>query len=402
MHKYIPVFIFFIAFFSAQNNRLDNLEQTVIKLNRLGKQKESQDRILAMLSENISDKETIHLQFMLANTFRSINDYSSAIYYLQEAKKSADLGHIDDSLKATLDAELAFATFDNNDYPNSEKIINNFKKNNYKYQSQENKAYLIMQDGYLKFLRKNYDYAEKSYNESLDILKNYSFCNQPAVMVKQIQLYAAMNNIKKSQMIYDSCIVLADKCRILKYKIYATEELSIIYRNSGNKDKFFYYTKILNSMQLTDKQEKRLSLMHVSSQDYLEKKNKKQAGIKNLLIFICLLILCASILSIIILRKRRNRESRQYEELIAKIRADLDDHNSGAASPAETEIEAYLKILSKRQRDIVAFAIEGLTNKEIAENMCVTEATVKYHFKNIFEILEIKNRKDLFKLFIKK
>lgn len=45
-------------------------------------------------------------------------------------------------------------------------------------------------------------------------------------------------------------------------------------------------------------------------------------------------------------------------------------------------------------------ALQGLTNREIAEKLFVSEATIKYHFTNIFEILQIKNRKDLFKIFI--
>lgn len=383
----------------AQNHEMLSLEKEVIRLNRLGRQKESHDKIKMMLSGDISAEESVKLNLLLANTFRSINDYYSAIYYLKNARHSADVNTIHDSLKTALDAELAFCTFDNNDYTTSEKIIVRLKKRGYKYLSNESRAYMIMQDGYIKFLSKNYRYAEECFNESLAILKTHSFCNQPAVLVKQIQLYAAMKNTDKSQEIYERCISLSQKCKIFKYKIYATEELSRVYRKSKNKDRFFYYTKLLDSLKLIDKQEQRLSMMHVSDQDYMYKENTEQIVKKKIYLFFSITIILVSCILFIILRKKAWKKARQYEDLISNIRSGLENKPHHVDFPNK-EIESRLKSLNKKQKDIVGMALQGLTNREIAEKLFVSEATIKYHFTNIFEILQIKNRKDLFKIFI--
>ena len=51
--------------------------------------------------------------------------------------------------------------------------------------------------------------------------------------------------------------------------------------------------------------------------------------------------------------------------------------------------------LSDRQLEIVKFIAHGRTNKEIAQELAITENTVKGHVKNILEKLELRNRQQL-------
>jgi len=48
-----------------------------------------------------------------------------------------------------------------------------------------------------------------------------------------------------------------------------------------------------------------------------------------------------------------------------------------------------------RQRQIVLLAAEGLSNKEIARRLDISEGTVKAHLHNIFERLGLENRTSL-------
>lgn len=52
-------------------------------------------------------------------------------------------------------------------------------------------------------------------------------------------------------------------------------------------------------------------------------------------------------------------------------------------------------ILSKREMEIVQLIAEGVTNKEIAEKLIITENTVKVHVKRILKKLELRNRQQL-------
>ncbi|MBI4672604.1 MAG: response regulator transcription factor [Chloroflexi bacterium] len=48
--------------------------------------------------------------------------------------------------------------------------------------------------------------------------------------------------------------------------------------------------------------------------------------------------------------------------------------------------------MSEREREVLALVAEGLTNAQIAERLCVSESTVKFHLQNIFEKLGVTNR----------
>ncbi|PKB79581.1 MAG: hypothetical protein BZY88_12660 [SAR202 cluster bacterium Io17-Chloro-G9] len=48
--------------------------------------------------------------------------------------------------------------------------------------------------------------------------------------------------------------------------------------------------------------------------------------------------------------------------------------------------------LSPREKEVLDLVSLGLTNKEVAEKLYVTENTVKYHMKNILDKLHLRNR----------
>jgi DNA-binding NarL/FixJ family response regulator len=51
--------------------------------------------------------------------------------------------------------------------------------------------------------------------------------------------------------------------------------------------------------------------------------------------------------------------------------------------------------LSDRQREIISLIVDGLTNREIASTLIITENTVKVHLRNILDKLDLRNRQQL-------
>ncbi|WP_246557915.1 response regulator transcription factor [Bradyrhizobium liaoningense] len=56
------------------------------------------------------------------------------------------------------------------------------------------------------------------------------------------------------------------------------------------------------------------------------------------------------------------------------------------------KIEKMLELLTQRERQIAGLVSEGMSNKEIARKLNVSQGTVKVHLYNIFQKLEISNR----------
>lgn len=51
-------------------------------------------------------------------------------------------------------------------------------------------------------------------------------------------------------------------------------------------------------------------------------------------------------------------------------------------------------MLTKREQDVLREISKGLNNKEIADNLFITESTVKKHVSNILSKLDFRNRQE--------
>ena len=400
MKKAIVLFIFLFGFLNSQNLDLKKIEAQVQQNNRIGKQLTSQKQLINLLEQDhFTIEEQAKINLLLAMTFRSINDYKSSINYLKKSETFAEDLNVNDSLRMSISAEMAFTYFDNHDYNSAEKIIKNITEKKYINLKLIDKAYIIMQSGYINFLKKNYHLAEFQYEESLKILEKNSPCNRPVVMVKQMQLFGRLNFLKKVDQLYDKIMAIADSCKIIKYKIYATDEINNIYILTKNQQKVFLYSTRLDSLNLKYNREQNLSEMHLKNQTMLEEENQAEKNSRLLFLILAIFLgLSLIILGIYFFRKSKlhKKETIGFEDEIKKIKDELKVYSTIQFSYNQKENDILNSAqLNKRQKELLQMVSEGLSNKEIAEKISITEATVKYHLKNIYAILDIKNRKDM-------
>ena len=61
----------------------------------------------------------------------------------------------------------------------------------------------------------------------------------------------------------------------------------------------------------------------------------------------------------------------------------------------------YLKVylsnqgLSRRETEVVVLVLQGLTNKQVADKLCVAEKTIKFHLTNIYKRMKISRRSQI-------
>lgn len=77
-----------------------------------------------------------------------------------------------------------------------------------------------------------------------------------------------------------------------------------------------------------------------------------------------------------------------------KVKALL--HNAAAVRPQE-----FPQRLSRREREIVIHVAQGLTNRAIAQQLCVSEPTIKTHLSRIFKKCNVTSRAQLVPLALK-
>jgi len=81
-------------------------------------------------------------------------------------------------------------------------------------------------------------------------------------------------------------------------------------------------------------------------------------------------------------------------ELPAIVRGAVNAAEFVAVRPQEADRGALEEGLSHRERDVVRALSGGLTNREIAEQLWVSEQTVKFHLRNIYRKLSVATRSE--------
>lgn len=62
------------------------------------------------------------------------------------------------------------------------------------------------------------------------------------------------------------------------------------------------------------------------------------------------------------------------------------------AEPAVQQFRSAVALLTTRERQILTLVAQGLANKAIARELCITERTVKAHLGAIFRKMHVTNR----------
>ncbi len=73
--------------------------------------------------------------------------------------------------------------------------------------------------------------------------------------------------------------------------------------------------------------------------------------------------------------------------------ADLTDRLGGVSTPSPPRLGSDADgVLRPREHEILVLLASGLSNKAIAQKLCLSPETVKWHFKNIFRKLDVSSR----------
>lgn len=407
MARYLLLLLLFCAnFLLAKEINLDSLEKEIFQNNRAGKYENSQQKLSELLlRKDLSREEEGQILYLMANTYRSVNDFMMSIDYLKKSEAIADGLPNGNLLKMRIDYEFAFIYFDNKDYDKSKVAMEHLASQNYKNPFPEDQAFILIQEGYLLIRDKKLKQAEKKYQEALSIMRDIDYCNLPIVMVKLMELYSIDKQIAKVENTYQETLKITDSCNILKYRIFATAEMEKLYKQNGMFDKANVLGLRLDSMRKLERLDGKISEMHVMDRKFLEKDRSNQTEtffwekIFGLFSFVGI----AFVGTFYVLKSRRNfrKDKLKMEEEIELMRLDINsysqENHSNERFVNPQKISENFDKLTERQRDLLKLMADGFSNKEIADKLFISESTVKYHIKNIYSILDLKDRKDFFR-----
>ncbi|PZU80032.1 MAG: hypothetical protein DI529_16975 [Chryseobacterium sp.] len=178
-----------------------------------------------------------------------------------------------------------------------------------------------------------------------------------------------------------------------------------IYKENNIYDKAYLISKQLDSLRKLENLEGKIAEMHLADKELLEKEQVKHENYLfwrrfGILIILITIFIIGTILSYRNsgkFKKDKQRMEEEMEQMKEELNYYSDNNLNENRENSYGEISQDFDKLTERQIDLLKLMAEGLSNKEIAEKLFITESTVKYHIKNIYSVLELKDRKDFFK-----
>jgi len=90
------------------------------------------------------------------------------------------------------------------------------------------------------------------------------------------------------------------------------------------------------------------------------------------------------------------RKCADTEEVLAAVRSLLRGEGVFAAGPSTAEPatvdEPRGPVLTERENQVLRLLAVGLSNREIGDRLVISEATVKFHVRNLRDKLEVRRR----------
>ena len=397
--KHFPLLLLVLFVFTqsfGQSEKLKKLENQIKTFN----DNLQYEKSIAVLNEIITNEQSTHYEkyyaYLLESfTHKRLFNYTKTLHKLDLALAEGLQSDQKEEVKNTIDAEKCFVYFDTQDYPKAEALITQLRKLNFKHLTIPTQSWIIMQDGYIKMLNKDYAKSEQLLNEAAALVKANSPENLPNIYGKKMELFNKMNLFEKRDTAFKEGLLLAKKYNKVKYEMYLYQVMRNIFQeNEDYKNAFFTqkkYDSIVKYYNATDANGK-LEL----AEKKLEDENRQLKEQNEKYIDYILYGVIVSLLLLLYFAFRLYQSNRAKRILVEKENTRIHNEIERLTQALDEKGNAALNLsnynLTDRQKEIIDFIRSGLTNKEIATKLFISENTVKYHLKIIYEILDIDHR----------
>lgn len=398
LKKILFLFLLFssIQLHSTPTTNHQELENKIKTLNDNLKFEESIKILMDIVNNNSSSYYDKYFAYLLKSyTYKRVFNYTKALHFLDLALQEGLKSDKKEIVKAIITAEKCFIYFDTQDYEKAEKLINQLRKNNFKHLPISSKSWIVMQDGYIKMLNKDYTGSEKLLDEAIALVNINSPENLPNIYGKKIELYNKMKLYKKRDDSFKKGVKLAKKHNKIKYEMYLYQVMRNIYQENEDYKNAFYTQKKYDSIVKFYNATEASSKIELTEKKLEEENEKLLAENKKYIDYILYCIITSlSLLLLFAMRLYQTNKTKRrlVEKENTRIHNEIERLTLALDKKGNTSLNLSNFDLTDRQKEIIEHIRSGLTNKEIANKLFISENTVKYHLKIIYEILNVEHR----------
>ena len=361
------------------------------------------EKSIVLLTTILSDEDTSEFDkyyaFLLKSyTYKRLFNYPKTLEALDKAYTYGIKSDKKEEVKNTILAQKSFLYFDTREYKKAQILMNELALADYKYISPDDKSWIVMQEGYLFFLDKNYIESEKKYDSAIEILAQCGPNNLPNVYGKKIQLYNEMKLPAKRDAAFNKGLQIAIKYKKIKYQLYLYEILTDAFQKNNDFKNAFLTQQKFDSIGTLYNNAENSGKLEIIEQNLEKEKQKLTLKNEKLQKYILygFVIFLIGILYFMLNLYRSNKQRRILAEIEnTKMYNDIERLTKELDEKGNSKMDLSKFNLSSRQLEIITAIQNGFSNKEIANQLYISENTVKYHLKVIYEILDIGHRNEI-------
>ncbi|HEY4539296.1 MAG TPA: helix-turn-helix transcriptional regulator [Faecalibacter sp.] len=395
-------FLFLLSYYSYANTiNFNQLNQEITQSNASKNYQQSIQRLNQILNDpnaNAYDKYAAHLLKYV--TYKTLFNYPEAEINLKKAEefglKSKELNEV----QTRIAIEKVFLKFDLLQYNEARQLITSIAEQDLKYVDFETQGFYYSVLGTFQLIDQNYKQAEAYYDKGIRILELGAPEHLANLYRAKMRLYEETNNHEAVIKAFNDGIAYAHKYKMDVYVLNLYEQLTTYYASIEDYKSAYQNRIIVN--ELASKydalnQSGKLLILEknmMQEQNQLEIKNEQNIR----LFLIILTVILIALLLVLYQLFKINKYKRKFVELEnSEMRAELKSLNLMLNKTGENALDLNQFNLSERQKQIIRLVEQGKTNKEIGAALFISENTVKYHLKIIYNTLGISNRNSLIK-----
>ncbi|MGV1001587.1 LuxR C-terminal-related transcriptional regulator [Empedobacter falsenii] len=401
MFKNLLFFVLLLTtpFLSAQNIDPQKLNDEISVLNDQFKYEAS----LLKLEEVITDKKSTHYDIFNAYiqrslTYKRLYNYPEVARNLELAKEHLDEVN-DNKLKeigeVRLLVEQLFVAFDNQKWEDVDKVLKEISTKDLSLLNSETQLFYYNVIATLQMREKDFVNAEKTLNHAIELGKIDNPKHVAAVYIKLIDLAEFKKDTQMAEKVFDNAIFYSKKYKMLIYEKFVYYIMSHFYAEIKDFEKAYYYQKI--AVELTYKYSTNTfnGKLTILDKNLLDKRKNIEIDYEKkirYLLITCLIAVVAFLVVVIKLYNSNKEKNRFIQRENNRMRIELENFMKESHEKGEHLLRIEDYNLTERQLEIIELVKQGKTNKEIGEELFISENTVKYHLKIIYKALGIDNR----------
>ena len=268
---------------------------------------------------------------LTSQTYKRVFEYDEVFRYLDSAQHVAAKSWDSTRLLNAVAAEQAFAFFDVQQYGKADSLMRLLRGRRYLGLNNQQKVFLVMQEGYLQFKQNNYGAADLLFKEAIRITEPENEKDLPVIYGKQIELLLAQHQDAAADSVYQLAMAAADRSGILKYKMYVTDVTRSAYLDREDYKAAYKYIHIGDSLTVmynTQAQINKLTELEAKyklaqkEQELISSRNKEVAD-QRLIAFLVAALLSGGLAILIVFLLRRQRQARRNRLMRMRFTAQL-------------------------------------------------------------------------------